>query len=63
MFLNPTNHAAVSVEYALTHALVTNHAQERWENVGNWTQGEKRGRGVMGVESALAVISIGGPVK
>eukprot|EP00959_Pyramimonas_sp_CCMP1952_P036489 763702-Pyramimonas_sp.AAC.1 len=34
---------------------------ERWEQVGSWTQGEKRGRGAMGVESTLAVIGTGGP--
>eukprot|EP00976_Prorocentrum_cordatum_P108480 1194850-Prorocentrum_minimum.AAC.3 len=28
---------------------------EQWEKMGNWTQGEKRGRGAMGVECTLAV--------
>eukprot|EP00959_Pyramimonas_sp_CCMP1952_P060437 1262567-Pyramimonas_sp.AAC.2 len=36
---------------------------EQWEKVGNWTQGEKRGRGAMGVESTLAVVGTGEPVK
>eukprot|EP00959_Pyramimonas_sp_CCMP1952_P245137 5123469-Pyramimonas_sp.AAC.1 len=36
---------------------------ERWEQVGSWTQGEKRKRGAMGVESTLAVIGTGGSVK
>eukprot|EP00976_Prorocentrum_cordatum_P097647 1191077-Prorocentrum_minimum.AAC.6 len=27
----------------------------QWEKVGNWTQGEKRGRGAMGVECTLAL--------
>eukprot|EP00959_Pyramimonas_sp_CCMP1952_P085234 1782031-Pyramimonas_sp.AAC.1 len=30
---------------------------------GNWTQGEKRGWGAMGVECTLAVVGTGGPVK
>eukprot|EP00959_Pyramimonas_sp_CCMP1952_P128712 2691695-Pyramimonas_sp.AAC.1 len=34
---------------------------EQREKVGNWAQGEKRGRGAMGVESTLAVIGTGGP--
>eukprot|EP00976_Prorocentrum_cordatum_P068896 1179320-Prorocentrum_minimum.AAC.1 len=35
-----------------------------WEKVGNWTQGEKRGRVEKGgVECTLAVIGTGGPVK
>eukprot|EP00976_Prorocentrum_cordatum_P106562 1194477-Prorocentrum_minimum.AAC.3 len=36
---------------------------EQWEKVGNWTQGEKRGRGAMGVECTLAVIGTRGPAK
>eukprot|EP00976_Prorocentrum_cordatum_P046415 938342-Prorocentrum_minimum.AAC.5 len=36
---------------------------EQREKVGNWTQGEKRGRGPMGVECSLAVIGTGGPVR
>eukprot|EP00959_Pyramimonas_sp_CCMP1952_P282724 5909398-Pyramimonas_sp.AAC.1 len=36
---------------------------ERWEKVGNWTQGEKKGREAMGVERTRAVIGTGGPVK
>eukprot|EP00976_Prorocentrum_cordatum_P023376 476100-Prorocentrum_minimum.AAC.1 len=36
---------------------------EKREKVGNWTQGEKRGRGARGVDCTLAVISTGGRVK
>eukprot|EP00959_Pyramimonas_sp_CCMP1952_P311263 6514135-Pyramimonas_sp.AAC.1 len=35
---------------------------ERWEKVGNWTQGEKKGTGLWGVR-ILAVTATGGPVK
>eukprot|EP00959_Pyramimonas_sp_CCMP1952_P156767 3278602-Pyramimonas_sp.AAC.1 len=36
---------------------------KQWEKVGNWTQGEERGRvsALWGVESTLAVIGTGGP--
>eukprot|EP00976_Prorocentrum_cordatum_P098351 1191361-Prorocentrum_minimum.AAC.2 len=36
---------------------------EQWEKVGNWTQGERRRREIRGVESTLAIIGPGGPVK
>eukprot|EP00976_Prorocentrum_cordatum_P101771 1192782-Prorocentrum_minimum.AAC.5 len=35
---------------------------KQWEKVGNRTQGEKRGRGAMGVECTLAVIGTRAPV-
>eukprot|EP00976_Prorocentrum_cordatum_P031535 641369-Prorocentrum_minimum.AAC.4 len=37
---------------------------EQWEKVGNWTQGVRHGEGERwGVESTLAVIGTGGPVR
>eukprot|EP00976_Prorocentrum_cordatum_P071467 1180342-Prorocentrum_minimum.AAC.1 len=42
-------------------ALIYGQRGEKWEKVGKWTQGERRGRGVMGVERILAVIGTGGP--
>eukprot|EP00959_Pyramimonas_sp_CCMP1952_P402607 8436641-Pyramimonas_sp.AAC.2 len=38
------------------------HRGEQCEKAGNWTRGEKRGRGAMGVKRTLAVIGTGGPV-